>query len=183
VPRAIRAYRQSFPLVSLTLEEALSNELIERFAKDLMDVAFFVRSSGIHVETLVVSTLLEEPMIVALPSLHPMAQNRRSQTVHLKDLAGDPFILIGPPGTSIHDETVAACRAAGFNTRVGQQAPRITSTLGLVAGGMGVALVPGSMQNMRMDGVVYRRLKGPQPKSFWDWHRAEVTLRRSFASS
>ncbi|VIO73297.1 Hca operon transcriptional activator HcaR [Bradyrhizobium ivorense] len=166
VPRAIRAYRQSFPLVSLALEEALSNELIERFAKDQMDVAFFVRSSSVHVETLVVSTLLEEPMIAALPSLHPMAQNRRSPTVHLRDLASDPFILIGPPGTSIHDETVAACRAAGFNTRVGQQAPRITSTLGLVAGGMGVALVPGFMQNMRMDGVVYRRLKGPQPKVF-----------------
>jgi DNA-binding transcriptional LysR family regulator len=31
---------------------------------------------------------------------------------------------------------------------------------------MGIALVPGSMQNVRMDGVVYRRLKGPQPKVF-----------------
>ncbi len=166
VPRAIRTYRESFPLVSLTLEEALSNELIERFAKDQMDVAFFVRSSGIHIETLVVCALLEEPMVAALPSLHPMAQNRRSPAVLLKDLASDPFILIGPPGTSIHDETIAACRAAGFSPRVGQVAPRITSTLGLVAIGMGIALVPGSMQNVRMDGVVYRRLKGPQPKIF-----------------
>jgi len=131
-----------------------------------MDVAFFVRSSSVHVETLVVSALLEEPMVAALPSLHPMVQNRRSPTVHLTDLASDSFILIGPPGSSIHDETIAACRAAGFSPRVGQVAPRITSTLGLVAIGMGIALVPGSMQNVRMDGVVYRRLKGPQPKVF-----------------
>ena len=133
VPRAIRAYRDSFPLVSLALEEGLTNELIERFAKDQMDVAFFVRASSVQVDTLVVRTLLEEPMIAALPSLHPLAQKRRSPTVYLRDLASDPFILIGPPGTTIHDGTVAACRAAGFNTRVGQQAPRITSTLGLVA--------------------------------------------------
>jgi len=145
VPRAIRAYRENFPLVSLTLEEGLSNELIERFAKDQMDAAFFVRASSTHVETLVVSTLLEEPMIAALPSLHPMAQNHRSSIIHIKDLAGDSFILIGPPGSSIHDETVAACRAAGFSPRVGQQAPRITSTLGLVAVGTGIALVPDSM--------------------------------------
>ena len=75
-------------------------------------------------------------------------------------MASDPFILIGPPGDDIHDETVAACRAAGFNTRLGQQAPRITSTLGLVAVWMGIALVPYSIQNVRMDGVVYRTSEG-----------------------
>jgi DNA-binding transcriptional LysR family regulator len=82
----------------------------------------------------------------------------------LKRLAGDSFILYGPPGTGIYDETVAACRAAGFSPYIGQHAPRITSTLGLVAAGLGIALVPESMQSMNMDGLVYRRLKGvPQP--------------------
>ena len=165
VPRAIRAFREAFPLVSLTLEEGLSNEVIERFAEEQMDVAF-VRTATLQSDTLVVSPLLEEPMIVALPSLHAMAQRGPDTTIHLKRLAGDSFILFGPPGTGIYDETVAACRAAGFSPRVGQQAPRITSTLGLVAAGLGIALVPESMQNMRMDGVVYRRLKGPQPKAF-----------------
>ena len=55
---------------------------------------------------------------------------------------------------------MAACRAAGFIPRLGQQAPRITSTLGLVAAGLGIALVPESMRKMSMDGVLYRRLKG-----------------------
>jgi DNA-binding transcriptional LysR family regulator len=76
-------------------------------------------------------------------------------------------VLTGPPGTGLYDETVAACRAAGFSPRIGQLAPRITSTLGLVAAGLGVALVPESLQTMKMDGVVYRRLKGArQPKAF-----------------
>ena len=84
----------------------------------------------------------------------------------LKSLAGDPIILIGPPGTGLHDETVAAYREAGFVPRLGQPAPRITSTLGLVAAGLGIALVPSTTQSVRMDGVVYRRLQGDGPKAF-----------------
>src|SRR5216683_1318230 len=165
VPRAIRAFREAFPLVSLTLEEGLSNEVSERLSNDQMDVAF-VRTSVTHTDNLVISPLLEEPMVVALPSLHALAQAGRDTALPLKRLAGDSFILYGPPGTGIYDETVAACRAAGFNPRIGQRAPRITSTLGLVAAGLGIALVPESLQNMTMNGVIYRRLKSTiQPKA------------------
>lgn len=56
--------------------------------------------------------------------------------------------------------------AVGFSPHIGQQAPRTKSTLGLVAAGLGIALVPASMQTMGMDGVVCRRLNGaPQPKA------------------
>ncbi len=164
VPRVIRSFREAFPLVSLTLEEGLSNDVRERFAHDQMDVAF-VRTTTIHADDIVVSSLLEEVMIVALPSLHAMA-GERGTALPLRRLADDPFILYGPPGTGLYDETVVACRAAGFSPRIGQQAPRITSTLGLVAAGLGIALVPESVQNISMDGVVYRRVKGtPQPKA------------------
>ena len=165
VPRAIRAFRESFPLVSLVLEEGLSSEVVARFNNDQMDVAF-VRAPQIHADGVVVIPLQEEPMVVALPSRHPMARISRSRAVPLRSLAGDPFILIGPPGTGLHDETVAACRTAGFVPRLGQPAPRITSTLGLVAAGLGIALVPSTMQSVRIDGVVYRRLRGPAPKAF-----------------
>lgn len=53
------------------------------------------------------------------------------------------------------DATMAACLRAGFTPRLGQEAPRITSTLGLVAAGLGVALVPASISRVRMDGVAY----------------------------
>jgi DNA-binding transcriptional LysR family regulator len=43
---------------------------------------------------------------------------------------------------------------------IGQQVPHPTSTLNLVAVGLGVTFVPASLQRMHMDGVVYRRLKG-----------------------
>ena len=162
VPNAIRAFRETFPLVSLVLEEGLSNEVVTRFNTDQMDAAF-VRAPRIHAEGVVVVALQEEPMVAALPRRHPAA---KSKIVALRNLAGDPFVLIGPPGTGLHDETVAACRAAGFGPRLGQQAPRITSALSLVAAGLGIALVPSTMQSVRMAGVVYRRLQGTAPKAF-----------------
>ena len=165
VPRSIRAYRDLFPDVSLTLWEGLSNEVVARFAKAEMDVAF-VRAARLHDEELRVTPLLEEDMIVALPDQHSLAQRRGGKKVALARLANDPFIIIGPPGTGIHDETIAACMNAGFSPRIGQQAPRITSTLGLVAAGLGVAIVPESMQRMTMDGVAFRALSDVQPKAF-----------------
>lgn len=43
---------------------------------------------------------------------------------------------------------------------IGQEAPRIVSTLNLVAAGLGLSIVPASLQRMHMDGVTYRRLTG-----------------------
>ena len=165
VSRAIRAFREAFPLVSLIFEECLSNELIDRLRNDQMDAAF-IRTSLVPAEGLVVHRLLEEPMVVALPQTHGLAQGAADELVPLKLLSGDTFILYGPPGTGMYDAAIAACHAAGFNPRVGnlgastQQAPRIGSTLSLVAAGLGITFVPASLQRMSMDGVAYRRVSG-----------------------
>jgi len=165
VPKAIHAFREAFPMVSLVLEEGLSNEVVTRFDSDQMDVAF-VRAPQVRAQGVVVTPLQEEPMIVALPSNHPIAKRGKAQLISLTALANDPFILIGPQGTGLHDETVAACRAAGFMPKLGQPAPRITSTLSLVAAGLGIAVIPSTMQSVRIAGIVYRRLRAPVPKAF-----------------
>jgi DNA-binding transcriptional LysR family regulator len=164
VPVAIRTFRERFPLVSLLLQEGLSNEIVAQFENDQIDVAF-VRARQLHANGVVVAPLQEEPLVAALPSRHPMATTR-SKIVPLKSLANDPFIMIGPSGTGLHDETLAACREAGFVPRLGQPTPRITSTLGLIAVGLGIALVPSTMQSVRIAGVVYRRLRDVAPKAF-----------------
>ena len=80
--------------------------------------------------------------------------------ISLKALATETFIFYGRPhGPAFYEATIAACHAAGFSPRVGQEAPRITSTLSLVAAGLGIAVVPASLQRMNMDGVTYRHVK------------------------
>jgi DNA-binding transcriptional LysR family regulator len=164
VPRAVRAFRQAFPLVSLTLEESLSHGLVDRLRNEQMDVAF-IRNAVPDPAGLIITPLLDEIMVVALPSGHALAQGKGDKALPLGSLASETFILYGPPGSGIYDRTIAACQAAGFSPRVGQLAPRITSTLGLIAAGLGISFVPISMRRMSMDGVTYRRLAGPvQPR-------------------
>ena len=164
VPRIIRAYREAFPLVSLTLEEGGTTELIDDLRNERIDAAF-IRTAIANQEGIVVSTLLQEPMVLALPGGHILS--RRKGALALRALAGETFIVYRRrSGPGLYDAILAACNAAGFSPQIGQEAPRIVSTLNLVAAGFGISLVPQSLQRMSMDGVVFRRLIGsPQPRA------------------
>jgi DNA-binding transcriptional LysR family regulator len=158
VPFSIRAFRAAFPLVSLTLDECLRTEAIERLRNEQLDVAF-LRALIPEEKDLVVSQLLVEPMVVALPAEHELA--RRDGALSFSELADETFIMYARQlGPAFYETTMAACLRSGFNPRLGQEAPRITSALSLVAAGLGVSVVPACMQRMTMDGVVYLRLKG-----------------------
>ncbi|MEA2966208.1 MAG: hypothetical protein QOI46_6306, partial [Alphaproteobacteria bacterium] len=138
----------------------------DRLRNEQMDVAFIRATLG-DGHGLAVISLLEEPMVVALPTTHVMARSKPETAVSLERLARETFLLYGPPGTGMYDSTIAACQAAGFSPRVGnlgastQLAPRITSTLSLVGAGLGITFVPSSLQRMNLEGVSYRALKGP----------------------
>ena len=167
VPFVIRTFRVAFPLVSLTLDECLRKEALERLRDGQLDVAF-MRATLDESHDLFVNPLLVEPMVAALPSDHALARgDRGGAPIALKDLAGETFIIYARQlGPAFYEATMAACLKAGFSPRLGQEAPRITSALSLVAVGLGITLVPACMQRMTMDGIAYRRLKGTaQPKA------------------
>jgi DNA-binding transcriptional LysR family regulator len=165
VPFVFRVFLESFPQVSMSLEDHLYFELIEHVQSERLDVAF-IRTQIANPDGLVVVHLMDEPMLVALPKGHPLNRKRKNDTaLPIKALAGATIIPFGPPGTGMFDAAIAACHAAGFSPRVSQPS-RIATTLNLVAAGLGVSIVPASLRRMRMDGVVYRRLRAPvQPKA------------------
>ena len=164
VPRLIRAFRDEAPAVAVTLEESGTSELVTALREERLDVAF-VRSP-VAGDDIVVEEILNEPMIVALPSGHPLAKRARGAegALAVRDLANEPFILYRrPTGPGLHDAIIAACRRAGFSPNVVQDAPLIVSTLNLVAAGLGVSIVPESLRRQRLEGVVYRRIKDRPP--------------------
>ena len=158
VPQVIRAFREANPRVFVMLEEGRNRELIDSLQSERLDAAI-VRTIPDNSEALVINRLHEEPMVVALPSGLPLAQRNRGATIALKDLANETFIA--PPSqhaTGMRGTVLAAFRKAGFKPRIGQEAPRTSSALSFVAAGFGVSFVPASLERMRLDGVVYRRL-------------------------
>jgi DNA-binding transcriptional LysR family regulator len=107
-------------------------------------------------------------MVAALPTGHPLARKSVTVGISLSALSDETFIAYAREhGPAIYEATIAACLKAGFSPRLGQEAPRVTSALSLVAAGLGIAIVPASMRRMGMENVVYRDVRGAaQLKAF-----------------
>src|SRR5215510_457117 len=160
VARAIREFRARRPDVSFVLAEESSADMVSGLRDGRLDVAF-IRSGLVDPEGVPVHELLHEDMAAAFPARHPLSRRPR---LTLKDLADETFILYRrPDGRGLYDVIIAACSEAGFSPHVGQEAPRIVSTLNLVAAGLGITIVPASLSRLPLEGVTYRPLRGRPP--------------------
>jgi DNA-binding transcriptional LysR family regulator len=83
-------------------------------------------------------------------------------TLDIADLALENFI--GYPSYSVVNGIfLNACRIAGFQPRLVQEAKETSTLLSLVSAGMGVALVPMTSRMFSFQGVVFRPLRNPPP--------------------
>src|SRR5690242_1416624 len=88
VPRVIRAFREAYPLVTVRLEERFGWELTEMVRREQLDVALIRTLPPEDSQGIVVSALLEEPMLIALPAAHALAgKSSRDKALLLKQLA------------------------------------------------------------------------------------------------
>jgi len=158
VPRIIREFREASPLVELSLEEAGTGELVDGLRAERIDAAFVRSPIGVAAE-LAVHSVLKEEMVAALPAGHRLAAGAAATRLPLAALEPETFILYRRPlGPGLYDAIIGACQRAGYSPRIGQEAPRMLATLSLVAAGLGVTLIPASMQRLGIEGVAYRPL-------------------------
>jgi DNA-binding transcriptional LysR family regulator len=165
VPAVLRSFRERYPDVSVALEEAGTADLVEGVQRERVDAAF-IRSPVADAEGLAVHALFDEPMVLALPAGHPLAADggTAAPPLPLAAIAAEPLVLYRRrSGPGLFDAIIAACQRAGFSPAIAQEAPRIVSTLNLVAAGLGVSLVPESLGGLGMAGIAYRRLQ-PRPR-------------------
>lgn len=121
-----------------------------------------IRRSGVPAPRITTERLRQERIQVALPRDHALASRK---SVPLKALARESFIATArAEGPAFHDQLIALCRLAGFSPRIIQEAKQVQTVVGLVAGGLGVALVPDSLTRSGRDDVVFRPLSGDAPK-------------------
>lgn len=174
-----RLMRLRYPGVSLALRELTSEEQVEAMKADRLDVGL-IRPPVAAAESLVIRVIWREPLVVALPRAHRLAGKRK---IAMELLAGEPFLQIPrhvAPG--FYDQFIGICAQAGFSPEVVQEARSTQTIVSLVAGGMGVSIVPASLQNLQRTGVVYRPLRPPVPTSdlavMWRPDDASPSLRR-----
>nr|WP_315847215.1 LysR substrate-binding domain-containing protein [uncultured Achromobacter sp.] len=160
--RALRDFRNTHPAVAFTLQEATTHEQVQALEAGRADIGF-LRTPGSTTPTLRFETLLREPIHVALPAEHPLADDPVVALAALKD---EPFVASPRRlGQGFHDQLIQLCQTAGFVPRVAQEARQLQTVVALVAAGFGVALLPASLAQTAGGDVVFRPIAADAPAS------------------
>ncbi|WEN13840.1 LysR substrate-binding domain-containing protein [Rhodanobacter sp. AS-Z3] len=155
LPQALLRYSQIAPRVALQLSEMYTEPQYAALLGGQIDVGF-VRDVPAHPQaarSVRLNVIDREPLLLALPIGHPLAGR---SSLHLAEVAGDAFVsqprqLVA----TLYDRLVKLATRAGFQPTIIQHAQQINGLLALVAGGLGLALVPASMRVVRLAGVSY----------------------------
>jgi DNA-binding transcriptional LysR family regulator len=161
IPLAVRAFDEEHPEVELRLDEAISSELIERLASGDLDIAIVANADRLPElpGEVVLEHLMDDPLHLALPCDHPLAQVDR---VRMADLAGESWIEGRDPVCA--EPLRVAARAAGFEPKICFESAQWLGKQGLVAAGVGVTLIPTlALANVR-DDIVLRSLGPDAPR-------------------
>ena len=158
LPGWLRTFRAAQADVTLQLLEATLDVQLKAFATGEIDAGFVLHARGAAPPGLAAWLALREPLVMALPELHPLAARR---SLRFAALAAEPLVIfpraIAP---SLFDAIVGHYRAEGATPHIAQEAIQMQTIGNLVSAGMGVAWVPASLVQLQRPGVVYRPLAG-----------------------
>jgi DNA-binding transcriptional LysR family regulator len=151
MPLAIASFRAAHPDVTLSLVEGEPEELTPRLRDGEFDLAliFEFEGTGALGPGLRAAPLFEDPMKLALPKGHRLLSPKRvapdgapsNRQITLADLAEDAWVQTSEASACAR-HVVRICRAAGFEPRVSFESDDYLTVQGLVAAGVGVALIP-----------------------------------------
>jgi DNA-binding transcriptional LysR family regulator len=156
LPTMLRDFTEDYPRVRVSLQEGTTDQILHDIESGALDIGLVFRTSDLPA-ALNAKLVQVEPLVVALPESHPLAGSSR---VALEKLSQERFLgFERHQGAMMFDAIVATCMRHGFSPNL-FPARQMHTIVSLVSGGIGVALVPGSVQALHREGVVYRGMKG-----------------------
>ncbi|WP_395607190.1 LysR family transcriptional regulator [Pseudomonas sp. B22129] len=155
LPGLIDQMKQLYPHLTVSVREIDSVEAVPALEAGDIDLAF-ARLDGDLGPAIQSLPLLEDRLMVALPSNHPLAARTR---VSLSSLASEPLVMFSRKVSPVYfDNLIATCRASGFSPRVLHEVRSVASQIAFVSCGQGIALVPASLKKLAPGNVVLRPL-------------------------
>ena len=161
MPLAIASFRSAHPDVELTLAEHEPEQIVARLRAGELDLGLlfeFELQTPLQADMTRVN-LLTDPMHLALPRAHPLAGSER---LRLADLAGEAWVQTASASPCAR-HVVRCCHAAGFEPNVAFESDDYQTVQGLVAAGVGVALIPQLALSVVRDDIVIRALTPASP--------------------
>jgi DNA-binding transcriptional LysR family regulator len=161
MPVAIAKFRAAYPDVELTLAEGEPEEIVPRLRAGELDLALLFEFDGEQPlgEDLARSPLLQDPMYLALPREHRLAEKAK---LRLSELQGEAWVQTSSSSPCAR-HVVRCCHAAGFEPVVSFESDDYQTVQGLVAAGVGVALIPDLALSVVREDIVIRALSPAPP--------------------
>lgn len=159
LPELIRELRQD-PELELGLHEMTTLQQVEALKAGRIDIGF----GRIHVadDAIQQQVLREDPLVAVLPA----SELPPGQPMTLAMLAHRPFVLYpAQPRPSYADHVLALFARQGLGLQVSQWANELQTAIGLVAAGVGITLVPASVQQQHRADIAYVPVADPEAVS------------------
>ena len=178
LPRLVQRYSAMFPDVELELIEATSDIQVEALIDERINAGILFAARSALPAALDYRPLLSEPLVAAVPESW-IAEER----IALVDgaLRGEDWmalpLIIFPERVSpdFHELVMAFYRAKGHQPFIQQEAIQMQTIISLVSAGLGVALVPASLQHLARTGVRYIAIAdgAPDLETGLAWRKAD----------
>ncbi|MGW1320511.1 LysR substrate-binding domain-containing protein [Streptomyces sp. NPDC002426] len=156
LPQALRSLHEEHPGIHVALYDLTAHDQFEGLRQRSLDLALTAEPPPRNDPDLRSALLLEDPMLLAVPSAHPLATTHQ---VHPEDLDGQPWIAVqdGQQHTW-RDDFIAACTTTGFTPDIRYEAPEPLTAIGLTASGLGITLIQRSMLPEHRTGITIHEL-------------------------
>lgn len=154
LPNVLQRFTNENENLDISLSELTSVQQAEALKAGRIDVGF--GRLAIQDEGLQNIVLTEELMVVAIPSGSALC---KETTIPLRRLVSEVLVLYpAAPRPSFADQVLHQFSVRGYEVRKTYETNGLQTAIGLVAAGMGVTIVPESVQRLRRDDVTYRPL-------------------------
>ena len=158
-PQFVKQFRENRPEVSVGLHEMVPSDHVQAVREGRLDLSV-TRDAPTGGELSAVP-LWRDPVVAAVPLNHRLANRKR---ISLRELKTEDFVFLRLDSSVFAQRLFDSCVSTGFAPRIVQQVVEVPAALNLVAAGLGVTLVPGSLARMRQGAVAVCGLRW-EPKA------------------
>lgn len=156
LPNILQIYYKKFPLVDVKLQQLSTNEQTQALLNNKIQIGLL--SPPVNNPDIILETIHREPLIIALPSNHPLALD--TSPVSVKDLENNPFIITSrDKGTGFYDLIINIFREVDLKPNIIQEVNELHTAISLVSTGLGITIVPLSLEQHKKKNVIYKPLK------------------------
>ena len=167
LPTLVQKYSEQFPGVALELVEATSDVQIDALLHEEIHAGILIAAPSALPNALTYSPLFTEELVAAVPELWIESGRLALADGRLRsnDWMAQPLIIF-PKRVSpdFHELVMGFYKARGYLPFTQQEAIQMQTIISLVSAGLGMALVPASLQHLARTGVRYLPIAGKVPK-------------------